>query len=95
MSHGTDIRVVGLERMSGGASREAFRFEVTWHQQSGPQHETCVMLRQPISSVLESDETAAKITGTRRLPHIEFATIRVMEEQGIPVPHMLWVEPRT
>ena len=51
------------------------------------------MLRQPVSSVLESDESESKMTGSRRLPQVEFRMIQLMEAQGIPVPHMLWVEP--
>jgi aminoglycoside phosphotransferase (APT) family kinase protein len=88
-----DIRVADLRSMAGGASREAFVFDVSWQDGSEAKLEKCVMLRQPVSSVLESDESDTKITGSRRLPHIEFKMIRLMEQQGIPVPHMLWVDP--
>jgi aminoglycoside phosphotransferase (APT) family kinase protein len=93
MPQASDIRIADLQRMAGGASREAFVFDVRWREESEAKREKCVMLRQPVSSVLESDESDAKITGSRRLPHIEFKMIRLMEQQGIPVPHMLWVEP--
>jgi aminoglycoside phosphotransferase (APT) family kinase protein len=88
-----EIRVTNLQRMAGGASREAFVFDAAWREGDEATTERCVMLRQPVSSVLESDESDSKITGSRRLPHIEFKMIKLMEQQGIPVPHMLWVDP--
>ena len=93
MPDGRDIRVDDFRALSGGASREAFVFDVSWTTDDGTTTEKCVMLRQPVSSVLESDESETRMTGTRRLPQIEFRMIRLMEAQGIPVPHMLWVEP--
>ena len=93
MPHATAIAVHRVSKLAGGASREAFVFEVDWGDADGAHHERCVMLRQPVSSVLESDESDERITGSRRLPHVEFNMIRLMERQGIPVPHMLWVEP--
>jgi aminoglycoside phosphotransferase (APT) family kinase protein len=93
MPRANDVHVTNLERMAGGASREAFRFEAQWREDRDARAETCVLLRQPVSSVLESDESDAKINGSRRLPHVEFKMIQLMEQQGIPVPHMLWVDP--
>jgi aminoglycoside phosphotransferase (APT) family kinase protein len=86
------IHVSDLRRLAGGASREAFVFDVAWREGGDEHREKCVMLRQPVSSVLESDESETEITGSRRLAHIEFKMIRLMERQGIPVPHMLWVD---
>ena len=93
MAEVRDIRVRNFRALAGGASREAFVFDASWTSDGGHRAETCVMLRQPVSSVLDSDESEHKITGTRRLPHVEFKMIRLMEAQGIPVPHALWVEP--
>ncbi len=87
------IEVRNVQRMAGGASREAWLFDAAWLASDGPQSERCVMLRHPVSSVLESDESETKRTGSRRLAHTEFKLIRLMEAQGIPVPHMLWVDP--
>jgi aminoglycoside phosphotransferase (APT) family kinase protein len=87
------IEIRDVQRMAGGASREAWLFEASWVAPNGPQTERCVMLRHPVSSVLESDESETKRTGSRRLAHTEFNLIRLMERQGIPVPHMLWVDP--
>jgi aminoglycoside phosphotransferase (APT) family kinase protein len=93
MPEAHDVRITNFAPMAGGASREAFVFEVTWAEGADTRHEKCVMLRQPVSSVLESDESETKMTGSRRLPQAEFKMIRLMEQQGIPVPHMLWVDP--
>lgn len=87
-----DVRVTDFDTMAGGASREAFQFDASWTSPDGPVRERCVLLRQPISSVLESDESASSFTGSRRVPEVEFKMLRAMESAGIPVPHMLWVE---
>jgi aminoglycoside phosphotransferase (APT) family kinase protein len=93
MPDARDIEIANFRSLAGGASREAFVFDVSWTTAGGTTTEKCVMLRQPVSSVLESDESETRMTGSRRLSQIEFKMIRLMEAQGIPVPHMLWVEP--
>lgn len=93
MPDASAIDVANVQRMTGGASREAWTFDVTWTADGEAHAEHCVMLRHPVSSVLESDESADKINGTRRLTGSEFNVIRLMEAQGIPVPHMLWADP--
>ncbi|MFV0309259.1 MAG: phosphotransferase family protein [Desertimonas sp.] len=87
-----EVRVTNLDSMAGGASREAFVFDVSWSTDAGVVAERCVMLRQPVSSVLESDESASSFTGSRRVPAVEFRMLRCMEAAGVPVPHMLWLE---
>ena len=89
----TAIRVTNLDTLAGGASREAFLFDVSWSGAEGSVAERCVLLRQPVSSVLESDESPTRFTGSRRMPEVEFRMLRCMEAAGVPVPHMLWVEP--
>jgi aminoglycoside phosphotransferase (APT) family kinase protein len=93
MPDATSIEVIDVRRMAGGASREAWTFDVSWTADGESHLEHCVMLRHPVSSVLESDESEDKITGSRRLTGTEFNVIRLMEAQGIPVPHMLWADP--
>ena len=93
MPDASAIELTDVRRMAGGASREAWTFDVSWTAGGESHAERCVMLRHPVSSVLESDETEEKITGSRRLTRTEFNVIRLMEAQGIPVPHMLWVDP--
>ena len=93
MPDARDVRVTGFDAMAGGASREAFAFDASWTTDDGPVEERCVMLRQPVSSVLESDESATSFTGSRRVPEVEFRMLRCMEAAGVRVPHMLWLEP--
>jgi len=88
----TDVRVSNFDAMAGGASREAFCFDVSWRTAAGPVEEHCVLLRQPVSSVLESDESATSFTGSRRVPEVEFRIIQCMEAAGVRVPHVLWLE---
>ena len=88
-----DVRVTNLDSMAGGASREAFVFDVSWTTADATVAERCVLLRQPVSSVLESDESATSFTGSRRVPEVEFQMLRCMEAAGVPVPHMLWLDP--
>ena len=90
-AEGLDVREV--QRLAGGASREAWTLDVAWLDADGEHLEHCVMLRHPVSSVLESDESEERITGSRRLTGAEFRMIRLMEDAGIPVPHMLWADP--
>lgn len=93
MPDASAIEVTDVRRMTGGASREAWTFDVSWTADGEAHTERCVMLRHPVSSVLESDESEDKITGSRRLTGTEFNVIRLMEAEGIPVPHMLWADP--
>jgi aminoglycoside phosphotransferase (APT) family kinase protein len=93
MPDATALEIADVRRMSGGASREAWTFDVSWTAGGESHVERCVMLRHPVSSVLESDDSAEKITGSRRLTGTDFNVIRLMESEGIPVPHMLWVDP--
>ncbi len=93
MPEATDVAVTAVQTLAGGASREAFTFVAAWTSPDGPVVEQCVMLRNPVSSVLESDESETSFTGSRRVARTEFRMLRCMEASGIPVPHMLWVEP--
>lgn len=92
MPHASDVRVTNLRPLAGGASREAFVFDASWSAEADAITERCVLLRQPVASVLESDESATSFTGSRRVPEVEFRLIRCMEAAGVPVPHMLWLD---
>jgi aminoglycoside phosphotransferase (APT) family kinase protein len=88
----TNVRVRGLQRMVGGASRETWFFDATWDDASGSQAEHCVLQREAVSSVLESDVAEGQMTGSRRRPESEVRVVRAMERLGIPVPHFLWLD---
>ena len=85
-----DARDVRVDRASTRwpAGRRARRSCSTsaGRRTTGTVEERCVMLRQPVSSVLESDESATSFTGSRRVPEVEFRMLRCMEAAGVPVP---------
>ena len=86
----TDISVHDLQPLAGGASREAWIFDLTWSSNVGPQQEACILMREPVASVLVSDSSASEINGTRRTIETEIHVIRAMEDAGLPVPTVLW-----
>jgi aminoglycoside phosphotransferase (APT) family kinase protein len=80
MSEATDVEVSGLERISGGASRETYRFRLAWRQ-AGQEHARQLILRR--------DPPASLIDTERR---VEFAAYRAFHGSAVPVPRMLWLE---
>jgi aminoglycoside phosphotransferase (APT) family kinase protein len=75
-----DVSVEALERISGGASRETYRFRARWTE-GGRKHERRMILRR--------DPPASLIDTERR---IEFAAYRAFFGSAVPVPEMLWLE---
>jgi aminoglycoside phosphotransferase (APT) family kinase protein len=80
MPEATDVEVSGLERISGGASRETYRFRLAWRQ-AGQEHARQLILRR--------DPPASLIDTERR---VEFAAYRAFHGSAVPVPRMLWLE---
>lgn len=85
-----EIVLENLKVLPGGASREAWIFDVRWREADGARFEECILMREPIASVLVSDESAEVINGTRRTVANEIRVIRAMEAAGLPVPSVLW-----
>jgi hypothetical protein len=56
---GSDVRVTSFARKSGGASRETYLFDATWHEAGRTVERGYVLRRDPVASVLESDRTRA------------------------------------
>lgn len=75
-----DVAVSGLERISGGASRETYRFVLAWTE-DGARHERRLILRR--------DPPASLIDTERR---VEFEAYRAFAGSAVPVPQMLWLE---
>jgi aminoglycoside phosphotransferase (APT) family kinase protein len=80
MPDATDIAVTALERISGGASRETYRFRLGYAQ-GGHAHDRRLILRR--------DPPASLIDTERR---VEFEAYRAFEGSAVPVPKMLWLE---
>ena len=81
MSEAQDVAVEGLTRISGGASRETYRFRLTWTDPGGAAKMRRLILRR--------DPPASLIDTERR---IEFEAYRAFRGTGVPVPEMLWLE---
>jgi aminoglycoside phosphotransferase (APT) family kinase protein len=75
-----EVAVSDLERISGGASRETYRFRVTYRQ-GGQAHDRKLILRR--------DPPASLIDTERR---VEFAAYQAFHGSAVPVPMMLWLE---
>ncbi len=76
-----DVSVHALTRISGGASRETYRFLLTWTDAGGCACERKLILRR--------DPPASLIDTERR---IEFEAYRAFHGSVVPVPEMLWLE---
>jgi len=81
MPDARDVRVEGLSRISGGASRETYRFRLIWTDPQGAAQERKLILRR--------DPPASLIDTERR---IEFEAYRAFHGSAVPVPQMLWLE---
>jgi len=76
----TDVAVSGLERISGGASRETYRFRLTWRQSGEARARRLILRRDPPASLIDTER------------RIEFAAYRAFHGSAVPVPEMLWLE---
>ncbi len=76
-----DIEVLDLQRLSGGASKEQFTFELVWQAASGQRETRKLMVRMdPKESIVE----------THRLR--ECQTLKAAWGE-VPVPEVLWIDP--
>ena len=76
----TDVRVLRLERIHGGASRETWRVHVAFHAGGEVQERGFVLRRDPPGSLIETDRAT------------EFLAYRAFQESAVPVPRALWLE---
>jgi aminoglycoside phosphotransferase (APT) family kinase protein len=74
-----EIVVSGLERISGGASRETYRLRASY----GGGHRALILRRDPPASLIETDR------------RVEFAALRTFHGGGVPAPEPLWLEEDT
>ncbi len=76
-----DLKLENLARLSGGASKEQFTFDLTWEQSSGEQLTRKLILRMdPSESIVE----------THRLREAQL--LQAMFDE-VPVPEVFWVDP--
>ena len=88
------LQIEQLQRLAGGASREAWIFDLRWREGDAPRFEPCILMREPAASVLVSDSAADCIDGTRRTVENEVRLLRAMRAAGLPVPDILWADHR-
>ncbi len=70
------VTVSGLERISGGASRETYRFRLRWDGGERP----LILRRDPPASLIDTER------------RVEFEAYRAFYGSAVPVPEMLWLE---
>ncbi len=77
---GAASEVTRLERLSGGNAREAWSFDLAWHEGVATQRRRCVALLQVAPGQLESDLGA------------EFAVIHALGGKGVRAPDAYWLD---
>ena len=74
------LRVDQLEQISGGASRQTYRFRLSYQEGTKSVERRLILRRDPTNSLIDTDR------------RIEFAAYRAFSGTGVPVPEMLWLE---
>lgn len=80
MPGAADVSVSELDRISGGASRETYRFRLTWTQAGAPRERRLILRRDPPASLIDTER------------RVEFEAYRAFRGTSVPVPEMLWLE---
>lgn len=77
---GSEVRVSGFARKSGGASRETYLFDARWEENGDVVERGYVLRRDPVASVLASDRV------------LEFRVLEAAHALGLPSPKVTWLE---
>ncbi|NJD65091.1 MAG: phosphotransferase family protein, partial [Chloroflexi bacterium] len=75
------VRVSNLSRIPGGASRETWMFDASWHDGGEEKVEAFVLRKDPPASLLETAREA------------EYAIYSTFRGSKVPVPRLRWLEP--
>lgn len=75
-----DVRVSGVDRIHGGASRETYRFRLQYSSAAGSVDRKLILRRDPPGSLIETDRRS------------EFEAYEAFANVDVPVPKMLWLE---
>jgi aminoglycoside phosphotransferase (APT) family kinase protein len=76
----SDVAVDALERISGGASRETYRFRLRYREGDQAQERKLILRRDPPASLIDTER------------RVEFEAYRAFHGSAVPVPKMLWLE---
>lgn len=80
MPDAANVVVTNLERISGGASRETYRFILTWSDATQTRQRRLILRRDPPASLIDTER------------RVEFEAYRAFRNTAVPVPEMLWLE---
>ena len=80
MPGAADVAVDSLVRISGGASRETYRFRLTWIEGGETRERKLILRRDPPASLIDTER------------RIEFEAYRAFHGSAVPAPEMLWLE---
>ncbi len=80
MPQARDVAVAGLTRISGGASRETYRFVLSWTEGGQARERKLILRRDPPASLIDTER------------RIEFEAYRAFHGSAVPAPEMLWLE---
>jgi aminoglycoside phosphotransferase (APT) family kinase protein len=80
MADAADVAVSNLERISGGASRETYRFLLSWTEGGEARARKLILRRDPPASLIDTER------------RVEFEAYRAFRGSAVPVPEMLWLE---
>ncbi|MFI4949444.1 MAG: phosphotransferase family protein [Caulobacterales bacterium] len=76
----SEVAVSALERISGGASRETYRFRLTYREDGQAHDRKLILRRDPPASLIDTER------------RVEFEAYRAFAGSAVPVPAMLWLE---
>ena len=80
MPDATEVAVRDLSRISGGASRETYRFVGSWNEGGQARERKLILRRDPPASLIDTER------------RIEFEAYRAFHGTSVPAPEMLWLE---
>jgi aminoglycoside phosphotransferase (APT) family kinase protein len=80
MPNAGELRVVGLRRVAGGASRETYAFDIEWSASGERRSRPLIARRDPTGGLLKSERER------------EFKVLQAMHRAGLKVPEPLFVE---
>lgn len=80
MPQACNVAVENLSRISGGASRETYRFRLSWTEDGQTRERKLILRRDPPASLIDTER------------RIEFEAYRAFRGSAVPVPEMLWLE---
>ena len=80
MPDASDLRVINLQRIPGGSSRETYSFEVEWTENGTPKTRPMIGRRDPTGGLLKSERQR------------EYKVVDAMYRAGIKIPEPLFLE---